>query len=269
MVWRPHLLVVLIVVSSIFAFATPASADSRGCAPIQVLSGSCPVSASNNGRTVTLERGWTKPGRSGSSGGGGSAGSGSGSGAGGGAGASDPDGPAIVRDNYTATMPVRPVTLSDVAKFRPNPGVDLMQPDGWMIVGLSTNFYAHAARHIKAGTLLGQPAYVRFTPVRYSWTYGDGAGRTASTPGATWAAQGIHEFDATPTSHIYRAPGRYFIDLTIGFAPEYRLAVSTDWVPVNGLVWVPANRLVAVAAAGAKTVLVEDECTTNPAGPGC
>lgn len=174
--------------------------------------------------------------------------------------------PYLGRPGYTVTMPV---TLSDLARFRPNPGRDLMQPDGWMIVGLSTNFYAHAAQHIKTGTLLGEPASVRFTPVRYAWSYGDGATRTTSTPGATWAALGINEFDATPTSHIYRAPGRYFIDLSIGYAPEYRFASSPDWVALDGLIWVPANRLVAVASAGAKTVLVQDECTTNPAGPGC
>jgi hypothetical protein len=58
-------------------------------------------------------------------------------------------------------------------------------------------------------------------------------------------------------------------DLTIGFAPEYRYADGTEWIPVSGVIWVPANRLVAEAAAGAKTVLVEDECTVNPSGPGC
>lgn len=215
------------------------------------------TTASNNGSEVTLEGTVRSPG----SGSGGSAGSGGGAGAPG-----DSLRPPLTRDNYTVTMPV---TLSDVARFRPNPGIDLMQPNGWMIVGLSTNFYAHAAQHIRAGTLLGGPASVRFTPVRYAWTYGDGATRTTSTPGATWAAQHINEFDATPTSHIYHAPGRYVIDLTIGFAPEYRLAASTEWIPVSGLVWVPANRLVAVASSGAKTVLVEDECTINPSGPGC
>lgn len=170
------------------------------------------------------------------------------------------------RDGYTITGPV---TLSDIARFRPDAGTDLMQPNGWMIVGLSTNFYAHADRHIKSGTLLGQPASVRFTPVRYSWAYGDGATRTTATPGATWSDLRINEFEATPTSHIYRAPGKYFIDLTIGYTPEYRYATGPDWIPVTGIVWVPANRLVAEASAGAKTVLVEHECTVNPSGPGC
>lgn len=187
--------------------------------------------------------------------------------------AAGPSGPPTIqppltvdRPNYTVTMPV---TLSDLARFRPNPGTDLMQPNGWMVVGLDTNFYAHATQHVKSGTLLDRPASVRFTPVRYRWTYGDGAARTASTPGATWQALGLHEFDATATSHVYRNPGTYYIDLTIGYGPEYRYADGTEWIPVAGVIWVPANRLVAEAAAGAKTVLVEDECTVNPSGPGC
>ena len=241
---------------------TSAFAESGGCAPFEVLSGACPsASASNDGTDVTLDGTFTGPGGSSGSDSGGGSGSDGGDPA-----SADPGTPAVVRDNYTFTAPV---TLVDIAKFRPNPGVDLMQPDGWMIVGLSTNFYAHAARHIKEGTLLGGPASVRFSPVQYSWTYGDGSARTTSTPGATWAAQGIAEFDATPTSHIYRAPGRYVIELTIGYAPEYRLGASATWIPVRGLVWAPANPLEAVAARNAKTVLVEEECTANPGGPGC
>ncbi|MBX3092430.1 MAG: hypothetical protein KF801_07950, partial [Cryobacterium sp.] len=152
---------------------------------------------------------------------------------------------AVDRPGYTVTMPV---TLADLARFRPDPGTDHMQPDGWMIVGLSTNFYARAMQHVKSGVLLGEPAFVRFTPARYSWTYGDGAARATSAPGGTWNALGIREFDPTPTSHVYRNPGRYVIDLTIGYSPEYRYAGSTEWIPVSGYVWVPANRLVAVAA---------------------
>lgn len=177
-----------------------------------------------------------------------------------------PPPPAVVRDGYTVTIPV---TLADLAKFRPTSAIDFMEPNGWMIVGLSANFYAHASTHVKAGELLGGPASVRFTPVQYTWTYGDGAVRNSTTPGATWMELGFNEFDETRTSHIYRAPGRYAIDLTVGYAPEYRLGTSPGWIPVNGLVWGPANRLIAVASANAKTVLVENECTTNPNGPGC
>jgi hypothetical protein len=163
--------------------------------------------------------------------------------------------------------PVQPVTLADIAAFRPDPGVDNMEPNGWMIVGLDTNFFATGGAQVHAGTLLGQPASVRFTPVGWHWSYGDGTGASRGTPGAPWAAQGIQEFDPTPTSHVYRAPGTYFIDLSIDFAAEYRFS-GLGWIDIDGILRVPANRLVA-SAGDAKTVLVERECTANPAGPGC
>ncbi len=162
-----------------------------------------------------------------------------------------------------------PVSLEAIRTFRPDPALDLMQPSGWMLVGLDTNFYAKAPVQVKSGTLFGQLASVRFTPSVYSWSYGDGATRTTHTPGATWKALGLGEFDPTPTSHIYRNPGTYYIDLTVGYRPEYRWAGNSEWIPIEGLIWVPANRLVAVASNGAKTVLVEDDCTANPSGPGC
>jgi hypothetical protein len=200
--------------------------------------------------------------------GGGSTGnSGGGSGGTGVSGAPADPGPNIPRvtpRDYTVTGPV---TLSDLVNFRPAPGVDSMEPDGWMIVGLDTNFYATAPVQVQSGMLLDLPAQVRFTPVRYHWAYGDGATRSASTPGATWAAHGLNEFDPTPTSHVYTTPGTYYIDLTIDYAAAYRWA-GGPWTSIAGTIPVPANRLVATAG-GAKTVLVERECTLNPQGPGC
>ena len=238
-------------------FGSPAAAASvPECSNAAWLLGECPtIDASNDGDSVTIRGTIDAPG-----------GASGGATSGGGASTPPPQSPtAIDRPGYTATMPV---ALSDLVNFRPTPGTDQMQPDGWMVVGLDTNFYARAAQHIKTGDLLGQPASVRFTPVRYRWTYGDGSSATRGTPGATWQALGVAEFEPTATSHIYRSPGTYYIDLTIGFSPEYRYAASTTWTPISGVIWVPANRLVAVAG-GAKTVLVEDECTANPSGPGC
>jgi len=76
-----------------------------------------------------------------------------------------------------------------------------------MVVGLPTNFYARTGTHIVSGALLGSPADVRFTPVGYRWRYGDSSAARLTTPGATWQALGLREFDATPTSHTYRAAG--------------------------------------------------------------
>src|SRR5690554_4792085 len=241
--------------------AAPAFAEPPGCSIAESYAGTCPtVGGEIVDGGVELGAETTVPGNG--------AGSSSG-GTGGGAGSSDStappvDPPRLAPRDYTVTGPV---TLSDLVNFRPAPGLDSMEPDGWMIVGLDTNFYATAPVQVQDGLLLGEPAQVRFTPVRYHWTYGDGATRSASTPGATWAAHGVNEFDPTPTSHVYTASGTYYIDLTIDFAAEYRWAGSS-WTSIAGTIPVPANRLVA-SAGGAKTVLVEHECTLNPRGPGC
>ncbi|MEJ1230852.1 MAG: hypothetical protein WDM88_10035 [Galbitalea sp.] len=117
------------------------------------------------------------------------------------------------------------------------------------------------------GTLLGRSASVRFTPVSWRWTYGDGTSAVRATPGATWAASGIPEFDPTATSHVYTAAGTYFIDLDIQFTADYRYA-GGQWRRVVGTITLPANRLEA-SAGDAKTVLVNDDCSQNPGGPGC
>ena len=165
------------------------------------------------------------------------------------------------------TPGAEPITLSDIASFRPTPGVQYMQPDGWMVPGLDANFYAVTAQHVVDGTLLGQPASVRFTPVAFHWDYGDGTAATRSTKGDTWEALGIPEFDPTPTSHVYDAEGEYTIRLTIDFAAEYRFAGS-PFYPIAGFLPLPANDL-HVSVDGAKTVLVEHDCAANPSGPGC
>lgn len=168
-----------------------------------------------------------------------------------------------------ATCPGVPgaLTLTDVAAFRPDVGTNVMQPNGWAVVGLDTNFYSGGGADIVAGTLLGGPAEVRFTPVGWRWSYGDGATRSSSTGGNTWAALGIPEFDPTPTSHIYAAKGTYTITLVIDYAVEYRLG-SGAWVPIAGVLSLASNPL-TITVGSVKTVLVEDDCRANPSGPGC
>lgn len=176
--------------------------------------------------------------------------------------------PELCNPASQATRPAIPtVTISDIATFIPTPGRQRMEPDGWTIAGLDTNFYAITGPHVVNGTLLGRPADVRFTPISYRWAYGDGTSATRSTPGATWAAQGIREFEPTPTSHVYEQVGDYTITLSIAFAAEYRFA-GGPWRPVVGTITLPAND-VRIRVGTAKTVLVEQDCAQNPAGPGC
>ena len=104
-------------------------------------------------------------------------------------------------------------------------------------------------------------------PTTYLWAYGDGSAATKYTTGGTWAAQGIAEFEPTPTSHVYEQVGDYTITLSIVFRAEYRFA-GGPWRPVVGTITLPANDLY-IRVGTAKTVLVEHDCLENPAGPGC
>ena len=157
--------------------------------------------------------------------------------------------------------------ISDLVNFRPATPTQGMEPTGWTVIGLSTNFFAAASVHTRSGSLLGFPAEVRFTPVGYRWDYGDGAQRGSAVGGATWAEQGLPEFSETATSHEYRQTGSYVITLSVDYAAEYRFA-GQSWRSIRGTLAVPANPLTVVASA-ARTVLVDRECTRNPSGPGC
>lgn len=172
------------------------------------------------------------------------------------------------RDSFVVRSPATaPVTLDDIASFRPTVGTSMMEPNGWMVVGLPTNFYASTTAHVVDGTLLGFPASVRFTPVSWRWTYGDGSSRASATGGATWASLGLPEFEPTATSHVFGSPGTFTIQLTVSFTAEYRFGGPT-WVPIAGTLAVPANSIVATAG-DAQTVLVARDCVANPQGIGC
>ena len=253
--WRRLLLIATLIAST--AASTVASS--------QCSSGSQSIFGCINGGGVDVTGTVNTPG-SGGGGGGGNGNSGNGGGG--------TDGPPIIWKCMEVTCGddtedpgTRGVTLSDIAHFRPTPGVQYMQPDGWAVPGLHTNFYAVTGVHTVTGSLLGRPAAVRFTPVAYHWDYGDGTRATRSTKGGTWKSLGLREFDRTPTSHVYLREGRYTIRLTIDFAPAYRYDGGT-WVPIPGVIPLPANELRTVVD-GAKTVLVERHCAVDPRGPGC
>lgn len=264
---------VAVAVAASIGIAVPAVA--AGCETNNQLITGCPnVSGEVGGGGATLTGNQSNPGNPGGSGGG-SGGSGGSNGS-----AAPPEpctevlpglcygqGQQRPGDTNGATPGIPPITLNDIAHFRPQPAIQRMQPDGWMIVGLDTNFYALIDRHIVSGQLLGSSAEVRFTPVAYRWRYGDGTAVRLLSKGATWQALGLAEFDPTPTSHIYRASGTYFIDLDVEYTAEYRFAGGA-WVRLSGTIVLPANRLVATAG-DAVTVLVDRHCAQPPAGPGC
>jgi hypothetical protein len=238
-----------------------ASVHAAPCTQYQLQQGTC-ISGNINGGGVDLSGHKNSPG--------------SGAGKGSGKGKGKPPEPVCqglpaACQKFSVIPPGTPgnpaVTINDLTSFPAVPGTDRMEPNGWMVVGLDTNFYSIVGTEIVDGVLLGRPASVRFTPVAWHWTYGDGTGATRGTKGTTWAAQGIPEFDPTPTSHVYTVEGTYFIDLSITFTAEYKYATG-NWTRVFGTITLPANRL-EVTVGDAKTVLVNRDCTQNPAGPGC
>ncbi len=249
------------LIAFIFAFSSlhvSASQASKRCSDVEAQTTGCPTSTGTvNGDGVDIRGSVNIPGSSGSN-------SGVRGGGRGGNAVSPPPPPPPMRDGYSVTAPV---TLADLVNFTPIAGVHHMEPNGWMVIGLDTNFFATVESGVQTGLLLKLPASVRFTAERYRWSYGDGTSATRSTRGASWAASGVQEFDRTATSHVYRTAGTYSIDLAIDFSAEYQYA-GGPWIPISGTIPVAANRLVA-AAGDANTVLVGRDCAQRPSGPGC
>lgn len=159
------------------------------------------------------------------------------------------------------------VTMSALASFYPQKPTVSGEPNGWAIIGLDANFVSSAGRHTASGPLAGQPATVRFTPVRFEWDYGDGVHASTATGGATWRSLGVPEFSPTPTSHVYTAAGSYGVSLTVEYTAQYRIG-GGPWRDVPGTLTLSAPTF-TVIAADAKTVLVQRNCQADPRGPGC
>jgi hypothetical protein len=159
------------------------------------------------------------------------------------------------------------VRVSDLQNFPAPIAPTGMEPNGWAIVGLATNFWTGASTQISDGLLLGQPAQVMFTPTSYHWNYGDGNTATSPNGGASWQALGLAEFTTTPTSHQYAAKDTYSAVLTIDYHADYSFG-DQGWRPVEGIVTVPSAPI-TITAANESTVLVAEDCLANPHGPGC
>ena len=167
----------------------------------------------------------------------------------------------------TVCSPSTIVRVSDLQNFPAYAAPTGMEPNGWAIVGLATNFWADASAQIGEGLLLGEPAQVMFTPLAYHWDYGDGSTDSSPTGGASWKDLGLAEFTNTLTSHKYAAKGTYTVSLTVDYRADYSFG-DQGWRPVEGTVSVPSASFTVVAAKES-TVLVAQNCNANPRGPGC
>lgn len=171
----------------------------------------------------------------------------------------------LCRPSFVVEM-LPTATLSDVASFAPVLTPVAGEPGGFGIVGMPVNFVAEAATHSATGELFSLPVTVRFTPVAFVFEHGDGTSRTSTTGGATWAALGLPQFSATPTSHAYAARGVYAARVAV----RYSAAVDfgTGWRDVAGLLEL-AGPTSTITVLEARTALVQHTCTERPTGPAC
>ncbi|MBW9093946.1 hypothetical protein JNB62_09655 [Microbacterium jejuense] len=179
-----------------------------------------------------------------------------------------PDGLCLAKD-----APAEPVdagfptvTLADLVSFRPAAPQLTGEPAGFGVVRMPTNFVAAASAQDIPGVLLGYPVTVRFTPVAYVFSYGDGQSLRTTTGGVAWAASGSPQFTPTDTSHAYAERGVYLSSVTT----EYSAAVDfgAGWRAVDGVVTARTGDY-PVQVVEARTALVEHTCAEDPRGPGC
>lgn len=161
-------------------------------------------------------------------------------------------------DDSPDTTQIAQPTISDLASFKPQAPSIAGEPDGWALKGRPANFIAPVDAHVVAGTLLGRPADVRFTPVTWHWDFGDGASAGSTTGGSTWERLGVPRFSTTPTSHVYRDRGDFTVALSVEYRADYRYD-GGGWNPIEGTLTVPVGSSPIRVFVGS-TVLTDRGC---------
>lgn len=175
-------------------------------------------------------------------------------------------GPLGCRGNYSVVV-IPDVTLADLASFRPATPRLTGQPTGFAIAGMPANLVAAASVQSIPGTVLDWDVTVRFTPVAFEFTHGDGTTAVHATGGATWEQLGQPQFSPTTTSHVYRARGTYAVSVTVSYAASVDFGTGS-WRTVPGYVTATSGGY-GVRVLEARTALVDKTCTEDPNGPGC
>ena len=166
---------------------------------------------------------------------------------------------------YTVAVIQQP-TLADVARFAPASVPLVDEPDGVGVVGMPMNFVVDAQTHERTGTLFDLPVTVRFTPASVLFVHGDGTSRVSDGGGRSWAALGLAQFSATPTSHAYTARGSYTASAVVRYAAQVNF--GNGWVAVPGVLEIPTTSG-DVQIFEVRTALVDKTCLENPGGVGC
>jgi hypothetical protein len=123
-----------------------------------------------------------------------------------------------------------------------------VQPVGRTLVNLETIVYTDQSKvSTRTVTLLGFPVVVEATPMSYTWSFGDGASVTTTTPGRPYPAKDI--------IHKYMKKGGVSLTLTTNYAARFNVA-GTGWQYIDGTVPItgPAT---ALQVREAVPVLVE------------
>jgi hypothetical protein len=124
--------------------------------------------------------------------------------------------------------------------------VHVQPPSLRTLINVPTNVYVDARPTVLPTTLLGFPVRVRATPVRFRWTFGDGAVLETADPGAA--------YPQLRTAHTYRAPGKVAVRLSTVYRGEYSVG-GGPWLPVDGEAEV-SSPPVTLTVLAARTELV-------------
>jgi hypothetical protein len=103
-----------------------------------------------------------------------------------------------------------------------------VQPAGRTLVNVDTIVYTDESQvYRQTVTVLGFPVDVEAMPMSYTWSFGDGASVTTTTPGRPYPAKDI--------THKYMKKGGVSLTLTTNYAARFNVA-GTGWQFVEGTV---------------------------------
>lgn len=220
-------------------------ANAVTCTMTEIVTGICVVGGGTDGSTVDLWINGNKPG--GSSGG-----------------SNEIDCNETADGRCVGVSPPKdvdkPETIHDLESFRPERPGQFSEPASWTVAGLPTNFVSRAAIHVIRGELAGRAADVRFIPVRYRRSFGDGTSQSTTVRGARWSTP----WSNTATSHTFVDAGTFPIELVVTYVADYRFS-GLGWVRLAGTVTRSAPTI-TVSVFSADTVLVARSCSVGAIG---
>jgi hypothetical protein len=99
-------------------------------------------------------------------------------------------------------------------------------PSRQTLVNIPTNLYAESRATVLPTRILGLAVRVRATPLRFRWTYGDGAALSTANAGGP--------YPQLDTAHTYRRPGTRTVRLSTTYRGEYSVT-DGPWLPIDGV----------------------------------